>query len=69
MQKGWLIISVQNKEIGGNMCSVGDSFGIEIEGGMEPHEYVCNHCGKEFKGIGAGQRCPKCHSTDVKCIE
>lgn len=51
------------------MCSVGDSFGVELEGGMEPHEYVCNHCGKSFKGIGTGQKCPKCHSTDVKCIE
>ncbi len=40
------------------MCSVGDSFGIEIEGGMEAHEYMCKHCGKEFKGIGAGQKTP-----------
>jgi len=51
------------------MCSVGDSFGVELEGGMEPHEYLCNQCGKKFKGIGTNLRCPKCHSTDNKCIE
>jgi Zn finger protein HypA/HybF involved in hydrogenase expression len=51
------------------MCSVGDSFGVEFEGGMEPHEYECNHCGKIFKDIGSGQTCPNCHSRDVKCIE
>jgi hypothetical protein len=22
------------------MCSVGDSFGVELEGGMEPHLYL-----------------------------
>lgn len=51
------------------MCSVGDAFPVEIEGGMDMHEYVCNECGKEFKGIGGNVRCPKCHSTDVKCIK
>ncbi|VVB90380.1 Uncharacterised protein [uncultured archaeon] len=51
------------------MCSVGDSFGMEIEGGTEVHYYVCNHCSKKFKGIGINMTCPKCHSKDVKCIE
>ncbi|MCE8422837.1 MAG: hypothetical protein J5U17_05060 [Candidatus Methanoperedens sp.] len=51
------------------MCSVGDSFGVELEGGMEAHEYQCNHCSKNFKGIGTNVRCPKCFSTDVKCLE
>jgi len=51
------------------MCSVGDSFGVELEGGMEVHEYVCNNCGKSFKGIGSNVGCPKCRSKDVKCID
>ncbi len=51
------------------MCSVGDSFGVEIEGGMEVHQYKCNHCSKTFKGIGANVKCPKCNSKDVKCLE
>ncbi len=51
------------------MCSVGDTMGMEIEGGIEPHEYVCNHCGKKFKAIGKNVSCPKCFSKDVRCIE
>ncbi|HEY9206058.1 MAG TPA: hypothetical protein VIO58_09060 [Candidatus Methanoperedens sp.] len=51
------------------MCSVGDSFGVELEGGMEAHEYVCNNCGKSFKGIGSNLVCPKCRSKDVKCMD
>ncbi len=51
------------------MCSVGDSFGVEIEGGTEVHYYACNKCGKEFKGIGINVRCPKCNSLDVKCTD
>ncbi|HEX7575149.1 MAG TPA: hypothetical protein VF360_02130 [Candidatus Methanoperedens sp.] len=51
------------------MCSVGDSFGVELETGMKPHEYVCNHCGKKFKDMGTNLCCPKCHSTDNKRIE
>jgi len=51
------------------MCSVGDSFGVELEGGMEVHEYVCNHCGKSFRAVGSIVDCPKCRSKDVKCIE
>ncbi len=51
------------------MCSVGDSFGVELEEGMEPHQYECNQCSKKFKGIGTNLRCPKCHSKDITCIE
>jgi predicted Zn-ribbon and HTH transcriptional regulator len=51
------------------MCSAGGSFGVELEGGMEPHENGRNHCGKKFKGIGTNSRCPKCQSRDNKCIE
>jgi rubrerythrin len=58
---------IKTREV--NMCSVGDSFGVELEEGVEPHDYVCNQCGKKFKGIGTNLRCPKCHSTDNKCVE
>ncbi len=51
------------------MCSVGDSFGVELEGGMESHSYLCNHCSKTFKGIGTNLKCPKCFSEDIKCID
>ena len=51
------------------MCSVGDAFGVDVEGGMEVHKYVCNQCNKEFKGIGMKMSCPKCQSKDVKGIE
>ncbi|CAG0997181.1 MAG: hypothetical protein OIN86_17375 [Candidatus Methanoperedens sp.] len=51
------------------MCSVGDSFGVELEGGMESHKYLCNHCSKMFKGIGTNLKCPKCFSKDIKCVE
>ncbi len=51
------------------MCSVGDSFGVELESGVEPRNYTCNNCGKKFKGIGTNLLCPKCHSKDIKCIE
>lgn len=52
MQESWRSVSKQNKEIRRCfvMCSVGDSFGVELESGMEPHEYECNHYGKTFKG-------------------
>ena len=51
------------------MCSVGDSFDIEIEGGMDVHKYECRQCNNTFKGIGANLRCPKCQSKDVKCLD
>ena len=63
-----IVVSSLQKQ-GDNMCSVGDSFGVELETDMEPHDYVCNQCGKKFKGIGTNLRCPKCHSTDNKRIE
>jgi Zn finger protein HypA/HybF involved in hydrogenase expression len=49
------------------MCSVGDSFGVELSEGMEMKDYECNNCSKKFKGIGTNLVCPKCHSIDVKC--
>jgi rubrerythrin len=51
------------------MCSVGDSFGVELGEGTDMHEYVCNDCGKKFKGIGTNVRCPKCQSKNTKCME
>jgi Zn finger protein HypA/HybF involved in hydrogenase expression len=51
------------------MCSVGDSFGVELENGIDMYEYSCNSCGKKFKGIGTNVRCPKCHGKDVKCLD
>ncbi len=49
------------------MCSVGDMFDIDISGDAELHDYVCNDCGKQFKGLGrTNLRCPACHSTNVK---
>jgi Zn finger protein HypA/HybF involved in hydrogenase expression len=50
------------------MCSVGDSFGVELESGTDMLEYVCNTCSEKFKGIGTNVRCPKCHSKDVKWV-
>ncbi len=50
------------------MCSVGDSFGVELSSGTDMHEFECNACSKKFKGIGTNVRCPKCHSKDVKCL-
>ncbi len=49
-----------------SVCSVGDMFDVDISGSAEMCEYICNECGKEFKGIGKNLRCPACHSLNVK---
>ncbi len=48
------------------MCSVGDMIDMDISGEAVVCEYVCNDCGKVFKGIGKNLRCPSCHSLNVK---
>jgi len=48
-----------------SMCSVGDMFDVDISGDATMGEYICDDCGKEFKGIGKNLRCPKCHSMKV----
>ena len=48
------------------MCSVGDAFEVDITGDAELCDYVCNKCGKKFKGLGTNLRCPACHSTNVE---
>lgn len=49
------------------MCSVGDAFNIDISEDMGLCEYICNDCGKNFKGVRINQtlKCPKCHSTNT----
>lgn len=49
------------------MCSVGDSFGVEID--TEVRQYEFNNCGKTFKSIGSAVSCPKCFSKDVKQVD
>lgn len=48
------------------MCSVGEMPDVDISGKAEWREYICNDCGKEFKGIGKNLRCPACHSMNVE---
>ena len=46
------------------MCSVGDGFNVELSEGITLCEYVCEDCGKEFKGLIMTKiKCPACHST------
>ena len=47
------------------MCSVGDSFNVEIAEDIIMCEYVCKDCGKEFKGIGTNLKCPACKSSNT----
>lgn len=47
------------------MCSVGDSFNIDIAEDAGFCEYVCNSCGNVFKGLGKNLKCPKCKSTNT----
>ncbi|MGP8330937.1 MAG: hypothetical protein ACT6FB_01135 [Methanosarcinaceae archaeon] len=47
------------------MCSVGDSFDVNIEGKLPVKEYVCNDCKNQFKGIGKNVMCPSCQSRNV----
>lgn len=50
------------------MCSVGDSFNIDIAEDVKPSEYKCGDCGKIFKGIGVNIKCPKCNSGNTKIV-
>jgi DNA-directed RNA polymerase subunit RPC12/RpoP len=49
------------------MCSVGDSFNIDLSENIEMVEYRCNDCGKKFKGMGmvTSLKCPSCHSKNT----
>jgi rubrerythrin len=47
------------------MCSVGDSFDIDMEEQIHPKDYVCKDCGNRFKGIGKNVKCPSCLSNNV----
>ena len=47
------------------MCSIGDSFNIDIKEDIKIGEYVCKDCGKEFKGVGK-VRCPSCKSLNTE---
>jgi len=49
------------------MCSVGDSFNIDITEDTGLCEMICNGCGKQFKGIRMGKslKCPVCHSVNT----
>jgi predicted Zn-ribbon and HTH transcriptional regulator len=47
------------------MCSVGDSFDIDMEGKLPVKNYVCKDCGNKFKGIGKNVKCPSCQSSNV----
>lgn len=47
------------------MCSVGDAFNIDITEDVKISEYVCNDCGKEFKGMGK-TKCPSCKSLNIE---
>ncbi|HET8685289.1 MAG TPA: hypothetical protein VFM18_01345 [Methanosarcina sp.] len=47
------------------MCSVGDSFDIDMEGKLPVKDYVCKDCGNRFKGIGKNVTCPSCQSKNV----
>lgn len=49
------------------MCSVGDAFNIDISEDVNICEYICQDCGKEFKGIALAKnlKCPACHSSNT----
>ncbi|AKJ37401.1 MULTISPECIES: FmdB family zinc ribbon protein [Methanosarcina] len=47
------------------MCSVGDSFDLDMEGNLPVKDYVCKDCGNRFKGIGKNVKCPSCQSKNV----
>ncbi|MGP8321925.1 MAG: hypothetical protein ACT6FE_06345 [Methanosarcinaceae archaeon] len=47
------------------MCSVGDSFDVNIENKLPVKEYICDDCKNQFKGIGKNVMCPSCQSTNV----
>ena len=47
------------------MCSVGDSFDIDMGEKLPAKDYVCKACGNRFKGIGKNVKCPSCQSKNV----
>lgn len=48
------------------MCSVGDSFDIDMEGKLPVKDYVCKACGNKFKGVGKNVKCPSFLSKNVE---
>ena len=50
------------------MCSVGDSFNIDIAEGIKTSEYECGDCRRKFKGVGKNVRCPECDSKNTIMI-
>ena len=50
------------------MCSVGDSFNIDIAEGIKTSEYECEDCGRKFKGIGKNVKCPNCSSGNTRMM-
>lgn len=48
------------------MCSVGDSFNIDISNDVTPRSYRCKDCGKEYRGIGTNPKCPECDSANTE---
>ena len=47
------------------MCSVGESYGVDIDDDIPTKKYMCNKCGNKFKGMGRNVSCPGCQSKDV----
>jgi rubrerythrin len=50
------------------MCSVGDSFSIDLAEGITSRNYKCKGCGKQFKGIGTNPKCPECDSANTETL-
>ena len=63
-----MVIKLKNKYGGEIMCSVGDTFNIDIAEGIVPRKYKCKDCKKQFKGIGTNPKCPECHSANTETI-
>ncbi len=47
------------------MCSVGDSFNLEIQA-LNSKFYKCLDCNNEFRGVGNKIVCPSCSSQNVE---
>ncbi|AEH60195.1 conserved hypothetical protein [Methanosalsum zhilinae DSM 4017] len=48
------------------MCSVGDSYDLNIDEQIPAKKYTCNECNNKFKGIGKNVACPSCGSKNVR---
>lgn len=51
------------------MCSIGDSFNIDIAEGIVPRNYKCKDCGEQYKGIGTNPKCPGCKSANTETVQ